>query len=217
MTEPVSSKPPLSEAEKAEKAARKLESSRGHLEPGDRYKAQINAMKNAQDLIELGDRKARFALVIMSVLNAVLVLLVTRGGPSLFPRSGVRGLVLQVEVAAYVLVTVYYVFEAIQALRPRSVRHPPNMTLPSIVEPQKSMRVLFHADIAMRDREEYRALWDQLRMDNLTTELADALHALGNITKAKYQALDRLYVGLMRMTVLLAVILLTLGLGVVLN
>ena len=69
--------------DKIEKALRKLEESRGLLEPADRYKALVNAVKQAQDLIEMGDRKARFALVIMSVLNAVAVLLVARGGTSL--------------------------------------------------------------------------------------------------------------------------------------
>lgn len=55
-------------AEKAEKALRRAEEARGLLDPADRYKALINGVKQAQDLIEMGDRKARFALVIMSVL-----------------------------------------------------------------------------------------------------------------------------------------------------
>lgn len=210
MTEPTPSKPEKL-VDPAEKALRKLEAERGLLDPDSRYRAQINAMKAAQDLLEMGDRKARFALVVMSVLNAVLVLLVARGGESFLPSVGPLAVIVQFELAAYVLVTVFYVLQAIQALRPRGMRHPAGTTLPSVVEPGHSMRVLFHADVVARSDSEYRALWDQLRMDNLTTELADSLHVLAHITQKKYEALDRLYVGLIVMSGLLAIFLATVG------
>lgn len=200
-------------AEKAEKALRRLEAERGPLAPDDRYKALVNAVKSAQDLIELGDKKARFALVIMSVLNAVAVLLVVRGGETLIPATGLWGLLTRGEIVVYVVVTVYYIAQAISALRPRGVQPPPAHELPSAVEPARSMRVLFHADVAARDRADYRALWDSLRMDNLTTELADQLHTLSWINQRKYAALDRLYVGLSIMTVLLGLILATIAAG----
>ena len=210
MTEPTPTKPEKV-VDPDEKVRRKLESERGLLDPEGRYKAQVNALKAAQDLIEMGDRKARFALVVMSVLNAVLILLVARSGTSLLPATGLWALIAQVELAAYVGVTVFYVVQAIQALRPRGLKHPPGTPLPSVVQPGVSMRMLFHTDIIVRDKAEYRALWDELRMDNLTTELADSLHTLGIITQRKYEALDRLYVGLIVMAGLLAVFLLTLG------
>lgn len=199
-------------ADPVEKARRRLELERGLLDPEGRYKAQVNAMKASQDLIELGDKKARFALVVMSVLNAVLVILIARGGDSLLPRSGPWATVVQVELGSYVLVTVYYVVQAIQALRPRGIKHARGTPLPSVVEPGASMRVLFHADVVARDRAQYRALWHQLRMDNLTTELADTLYSLATITQQKFEVLDRLYVGLSVMAGLLAAFLLTLGL-----
>jgi len=210
VTEPTPSKPEKA-IDPAEKALRKLEAEQGLLDPEGRYRAQINALKMAQDLIELGDRKARFALVVMSVLNAVLVLLVVRGGESLLPSGGPIGVIVKVELAAYVLVTVFYVLQAIEALRPRGTRHRQVVELPSRVESGVSMRVLFHSDVAQRSREEHRALWDQLRMDNLTTELSDALHALAVITKSKYAALGRLYFGLGVMAGLLALFLATIG------
>ena len=45
-------------ADKAEKALRKLEAERGLLDPEGRYKALVNAVKMAQDIIEMGDKKA---------------------------------------------------------------------------------------------------------------------------------------------------------------
>lgn len=199
------------DAEKAQKAMRRLEEERGLLDPADRYKALVNAVKAAQDLIELGDKKARFALVIMSVLNAVAVLLVVRGG-EFIPTGGALGNVVRVEFVAYAVVTVYYISQAIKALRPRGVKPPPMSELPSSVEPGSSMRVLFYADIISRDRETFRSLWQDLRMDNLTTELADQLFALSWINRYKYTALDKLYFGLTVMTVMLAVIIGTIAL-----
>ena len=200
----------ISDTDKAEKAARKL----GVLDPPDRYRALVNAVEASQDLIELADKKARFALVIMSVLNAVAVLLVVRGGSAVIPRTGFLGLLVPVEFATYAVVTVYYISQAISALRPRGVKPPPSTALPATIEPAKSMRVLFYADVLARGREEYRALWNDLRMDNLTTELADQLYTLSIINGQKYSALQRLYFGLTVMTVLLAVVIATIGLGV---
>jgi len=221
VTEPLPFKPekaekadkdPAEKAEKAEKALRKLESERGLLDPADRYKALVNAVKAAQDLIELADKKARFALVIMSVLNAVAVLLVVRGGEAALPTSGIFGPLVKLELVAYAVVTVYYVSQAISALRPRGVRPPPLNTLPATIEPGISMRVLFYADIIARPRQDFADLWQGIRMDNLTTELADQLYVLSIINRQKFSALDRLYFGLTVMTVMLAILIGTIAL-----
>jgi hypothetical protein len=192
--------------EKALKKLEKLEAETGLLGPADRYKALVNGVKATQDLIELGDKKARFALVIMSVLNAVAILLVVRGGDTLIPKVGGYAILIGFEFVAYAVITVYYISQAIAALRPRAVNPPPLSSLPNIVEPKVSMRVLFYADALARDRESYRNVWQSLRMDNLTTELADQLYTLSWISGQKYKALDRLYYGLTIMTVLLAVL-----------
>lgn len=199
-------------AERLDKALRKLEEAKGLLDPSDRYRALVNAVKQAQDLIEMGDRKARFALVIMSVLNAVAVLLVARGGSSMLPTTGVWSVLLIAQVAVYVVVTLYFVSQAVSALRPRGVHPPPAHEMPAEVQPGASMRVLFHADVMARSRADYRAMWERLRMDNLTTELADQLYTLSMVNQRKYAALERLYFGVSVMTVLLGAMIGTLGL-----
>jgi hypothetical protein len=201
------------ESEKNARRLEKLEAERGLLDPADRYKALVNAVEASQDLIELADKKARFALVIMSVLNAVAVLLVVRGGTVSFPRTGIFGALVPVEFALYAVVTVYYISQAISALRPRGVKPPPSSQLPSQVEAATSMRVLFYADVVARERAEYRELWSNLRMDNLTTELSDQLYTLSVINSQKFRALARLYFGLTVMTVLLAIVIGTVGLA----
>ncbi len=198
--------------DKSEKALRKLEEAHGLLDPADRYRALINAVKQAQDLIDLGDKKARFALVIMSALNAVAVLLLTRGGSSLLPSAGPWAMAVGAEVGVYVVVTVWYLKQAIDALRPRGMKPPAAHELPSVIVPGQSMRMLFHADVIARDKESYRDLWNNLRMDNLNAELVDQVHTLSWINQQKYAALYRLYSGLSVMTVLLGAVLVTLGL-----
>ena len=202
-------KPEKEKLDPSEKALRQ----RGLLDPADRYKALINGVEAAQDLIELADKKARFALVIMSLLNAVAVLLVVRGGDALIPRNGPMGVVVGVELVAYVVATVYYISQAIAALRPRGVSTGALPTLPTAVEPGTSMRVLFYGDVVARERAAYRELWERLRMDNLTAELADQLYTLSWINQQKFSALTRLYFGLTVLTVLLAALIGTIGLG----
>ncbi|MBP7550746.1 MAG: hypothetical protein KA761_10710 [Gemmatimonadaceae bacterium] len=197
------------DAKKREKDARRLEAERGLLEPAFRYRAMQNAVEMTQDLIELADRKARFALVIISVLNAVALVVVVRGGEAVLPRDGVWGAAITAEVVIYVAVTVWYIFQAIEALRPRGAA--PTDVLPTVVQPGASMRMLFHGDIVRRPRAEYRRVWDELRMDNLTTELADQLHILSGINQDKYAALARLYRGVSVMTGLLTVTLVSIA------
>lgn len=199
--------------DKAEKARLKLEAERGLLDPEGRYKALINMVKMSQDLLEMGDKKARFALVVMSVLNAVAVLMVVRGGDVVFPQGSGLANVVRGLLVVYVVVTIYYVWQAISALRPRGVRIPAASDLPSAVQPGASMRVLFYADIIARDRKSYGALWESLRMDNLNAELADQAHSLAAISRHKYAALDRLYVGLMIMALLLGALIGTIALN----
>ncbi len=212
MTDPLLPPEPTDEKDvrKREKEARRLEAERGPLDPSFRYRAMQNAVEMTQDLIELADRKARFALVIISVLNAVALVIVARGGDTLLPRRGVWGLVVGGEVIVYVAVTVWYIFRAIEALRPRGSA--PSDPLPTAVVPGESMRVLFHGDVTRRSRAEYRRVWDELRMDNLNGELADQLHILSRINQDKYAALSSLYRGVTLMTGLLTATLLSIAL-----
>ncbi len=199
------------DAKKRDKESKRLEAERGPLEPAFRYKAILNALEAGQDLIELADRKARFALVIISVLNAVALVLVVRGGDSFIPRFGVWGAVTQIEIVTYVLVTIYYIFQAIEALRPRGAG-PTTDPHPTAGTAGESMRVLFHGDIVRRDRATFRKAWEELRMDNLNTELADQLHTIARINQDKYAALAKLYRGVSVMTALLTATLVTIAL-----
>ena len=212
MTAPLLPSTPVDEkdAKRREKEATRLGIEREPLEPAFRYKALLSAVRAGQDLIELADKKARFALVIISVLNAVVVIIVVRGGDSFIPRDGLWGTIAQTEIVAYVLTTIYYIFKAIEALRPRGSGATTD-PLPTVGTAGESMRVLFHGDITRRGRGEFRQIWEALRLDNLNTELADQLLTIAQINQAKYAALAKLYRGVSIMTALLTVTLVTIA------
>ena len=199
------------ETRRLERATRRREEEEGLLDPLTRFRALQGALKAETDFLELADKKARFALIIMSVLNAAALLLVARGGTDLIPRSGFWGRALQAELVLYVVVTAYYVAQAIEALRPRGKQTRPSGPPPSTVAPGVSMRVLFHTDIAARTRDEFRALWNEMRLDNVNAELADQLHMVSTINVKKFDALSRLYDGLFVMTVLVCAVLFTIA------
>lgn len=199
------------DAKRRDKESRRNEAEQGRLEPSFRYRALLNAVEAGQDLIDLADKKARFSLVIISVLNAVALVLVVRGGETVVPRTGAWGLIVQGELVVYVSVTVYYIWQAIEALRPRGAAGASRDTLPATVVPGESMRVLFHSDVVRREKAAYRRIWDQLRMDNINAELADQLHTVSQINQSKYAALTRLYLGVSIMTAMLTVTLVTIA------
>jgi hypothetical protein len=202
---------PEREVQRREKKARRFDKEGGPLSPVMRYRTLIDTLKIEEDFLDLADKKARFALIIMSVLNAVAVLLAVRGGDGLIPKTGPWAAAIQLEIVAYAASTVYYLVQAINALRPRGETGIATVDLPTEVVAGESMRVLFHSHIVRRSREDYRRVWDELRLDNVTAELADQLHIVSKINVQKYAALYRLYQGMKILTGIVGLTLLTIG------
>jgi hypothetical protein len=72
----------LLEADEAERIRRR-ERKRAHdadrrLEAWERYRALVDASDEAYELIDISNREARFALILMGALNAVALVLLTR-------------------------------------------------------------------------------------------------------------------------------------------
>ncbi len=198
------------EARRRERDSRRFDAESGRMTPELRYRALLSILRIETDFLDLADKKARFALVIMSALNAVAIVVVVRGGAA-FAAPGAWGIALSAELALYGTATLYYIWQAIESLRPRGKVGRSPQGLPVDIAPGASMRVVFHVDIAQRERSEFRAIWDHLRLDNLNTELADQIHMVSRINVAKFDALGRLYVGVGVMTGLLTLLLPTAG------
>jgi uncharacterized protein YjiK len=152
------------------------------------------------ELVDLADHKARFALVIMAALNVVLFFIGTR-------TELVREIpaALQPWLGAYVLVYVfialYFFIQAIESLRPRKSQ--PQVAYSGETAFQEHpLGLRFYEDILGRDVEAYRRAWREVRLGQLNNELAVQAHALAAINRAKYAALQRLYMGLKTMTLM---------------
>lgn len=194
------------EKEKEKEKKKKREFKRA--DPWQRYKAQIDALKEAQDLVDLADHKARFALIIMGALNAAIIILGTRSEvvSSLPPDLK---LWLYLYFAVYASIAIYFLVQAIESLRPRSLPHLPPKG--AVSEKEDSLGIRFFVDALRYDRETYMKAWQTVRVSHLNSEIASQLYNVARINKAKYNAVAKLYLGLQAITVLTAGLLIAIG------
>lgn len=161
-----------------------------------RYRALEYALREAQYLEDLADHKVRFAAVIMASLNAAVLLFATRtdlraalGGPG--KAWMIAGLL------AYGAVAFGFFVHAVWTLWPRGVRGQPIAASPSFRH---------FEDIVKISPEAYLRSWRELDTERLNADMARRVYQMAVINKAKYTALDRMYLGLLIVTILSAVL-----------
>lgn len=186
------------------KERRAYEAASQPLDPWQRYKALSDVLDSEQDLVDLADHKARFALLIMGALNAGVFFASARAPAGTLSGAGL-GHWVGGALLVYAISALYFFVQAIEALRPRGKAGA--RPLPPEATPDVPMGVRFYHDILARSLDEYQRLWSQLRVDNLNAELCGQIHVVAGINRAKYAALRRLYTGLKVMTVQAAVVL----------
>jgi uncharacterized protein YjiK len=204
VTLPPSDRATKKAAEKAAKVGKKekkfLKDAHRSLESWERYRALTDVLKEAVDLVDLADHKARFALVIMGALNALLFIMASQ--TDVFDAIPVSWRpVMAVVIVIYALIALYFVIQAIESLRPRKAQPQVRYASETGLE-DFPVGLRFYEDVLSRDVEAYRRSWRELRIGQLNAELAVQAHALAQINKAKYTALRRLYFGLQVMTVM---------------
>ena len=152
------------------------------------------------DLVELADRKARFALVIMGALNISFFFLVTRAELIDVLPAALRPF-LGFYLLIYAGVALFFFLEAIEALKPRRFR--PHMPYPGDAGPEHFPEGLrYYEDVVLRDLEAYRRAWREVRFGQLNAELAVQNHVMARINSDKFRSLRRLYGGLRVLTLL---------------
>jgi uncharacterized protein YjiK len=189
--------------EKRRKKQKKLaEDAQRPLDARERYRALMDALDEGHQLLEIADRKARFALVIMGALNVLAFLLATRTElVGLVPPGWRSGLAYYLVV--YAATAVYFFLQAIEALRPRRFR--PNLEYPGAAGAEHfPLGLRYYEDAVTRDLEAHRQAWREVRFGQLNAELAVQTHILARTNQDKYAALRRLYGGLRVMTLLAA-------------
>lgn len=188
------------DSKRRRKEAKLLAQSVRPLDPWERYRALVDSLEEAQDLVELADHKARFALVIMGALNIAFFLLATRAEIVEYLPQWLRPF-LGFYLLVYAAVALFFFLEAIEALRPRRFR--PNVPYPGAAGPEHYPEGLrYYEDIVVRDLEAYRRAWRDVRFGQLNAEIAMQNHIMACINVDKFRSLRRLYGGLRVLTIL---------------
>ncbi|HEX9189138.1 MAG TPA: SdiA-regulated domain-containing protein [Vicinamibacteria bacterium] len=170
------------------------------LDPRERYRALVDSLEEAMDLVEHADRKARFALVIMGALNLAFFFLATRSEITDYLPAWLRPF-LAFYLVAYAAVALFFFLEAIESLRPRRFR--PQVPYPGVGGADHYPEGLrYYEDAVTRDVEAYRRAWREVRFGQLNAELAVQNHIMARINVDKYRSLRRLYGGLRVLTIL---------------
>ncbi|MBI3262826.1 MAG: hypothetical protein HYZ58_06720 [Acidobacteria bacterium] len=200
----------LEEARRRKREQKRIEDSTRPLESWERYRALNDATDEAYELIDIADREARFALIIMGALNAALFVIGTRLDiVKTIPDGGKPWMIAA--FAAYGLVLLYFFIAAIETLRPRGLR----TSQPTLGEGHADhhpLGVRHYEHVVRRDARSLAEAWREVTLRQLNTELAIHVHGLCVGNKAKHAALHRLYDGLRIMTFIVAALLMMLGL-----
>jgi hypothetical protein len=171
------------------------------LDAWERYRALVDATEEAFEVIDIANREARFALIVMGALNAVPLVLLSRADPFSVLSRGEQYLMggLFVGYAALVLT---FILRAIEALKPGRFR--PELQDWPADTPDRPVGIRYYEDIVKRSAHEHWAAWQAVRVSQLNAELAVQVHGLALKNHAKHIALRRLYAGLRLMALALA-------------
>jgi len=173
------------------------------LDGWERYRALTDASDEAYDLIDISNREARFALIVMGGLNALPVLLLTKmdiiSAMTRFERMWMVSFLI-----GYAVLLLYFILQAIEALHPGRFR-------PSLKDwpPGASdfpIGVRYYEDVIKRTDVEHWAAWQHVRLSQLNAEIAIQLHGLALKNDAKHRAVRRLFIGLRAMAFMLGAV-----------
>jgi len=203
-------------ADDHDKAARKRRKSEAKLrrdaerppESFERFRILAELVNEGRRVVELADHKARYALVVIGVLNAGVFFLMSRAHMFGSLPEGVKPWLVG-SLVAYAGLTFLFVFYAVDSLRPRRLRYAGIMSATGGGElsAHSPRGVLFWETIAEYELDAYRRAWSGIRMEQLNAEVVVIAHQQAGLIRAKYVALGRLYWGLAMLVVLGALLL----------
>jgi hypothetical protein len=185
----------------SKKALKRLLDGDRPLDAWERNRSLNDAIDEAYDLIDISNREARFALILMGGLNAFLVFVATRSD-LLDKLNASQRWFMGILAGVYAIVAVYFVFEAIQALRPGRFRPDLGDWAPDSTDYPQGVR--YYEDVVQRDVQSHWRAWREVRVDQLNAELAVQLHSLCLKNQATRTSLRRMYGGLRLLTLLIS-------------
>ncbi len=169
------------------------------LDSWERYRALNDAMDEAYDVTDISNREARFALLVMGILNAFVVIAASRTEVvnALDPPQRIAAASL---LGIYAVTAVYFLFQAIEALRPGKFR--PNLDGWNASSDDFPRGVRYFEDVIERDLHSHWRAWCDVQMNQLNAELAVQHHSMCYRSNVKRAALHRLFAGLRVLTLL---------------
>jgi hypothetical protein len=203
VTDPLAPEPradddPRRREKEARKRMKRLQQETRTMEPWERYRALNDAMDEYYEMLDMANREARFALIIVGALNALLFVIGTRS--SLVASMQIARPWLGLGLVAYGGVAVHLFLQAIEVLRPR--KYHPRLPESAVPAERYPAGVRYYEDVILRDVQGHCRAWDDVRVSQLNTELAIQGHSLALKVRAKHEAVRRLFTGLRLMTLL---------------
>ena len=207
-SEPAVLDPELAELEADERKRlrrerRRLYDTERTLDEWERYRALVDANDETDEQIDVTNREARFALILMGALNAVVLVLLTRADAVNALSSTERYWVVGLFVG-YVLTAIVFLLQAIEALRPGRFR--PRLWDWTHGESSRPAGVRYYEDVIKKSASEHWQAWQGVRLVQLNAEMSVQLHSLSLKNHAKHLAIRRLYTGLRLMALVLGLL-----------
>ena len=176
----------------------------------ERFRVLAELVKEGRQIVDLVDHRARYALVVVGVLNTGVFVFMSR--LRLFDTlpPGARPWLLGCMVA-YAAVTFLFLYYTVDCLRPRRLRRTHAMAANgengSPSTRHASRGVLYWETIADYELDAFQRAWSGIRMEQLNAEVVIIAHQQARIIRGKYVVLGRLYSGLAVLVVLASVLL----------
>lgn len=166
------------------------------LEPWERYRALDDTLDHLIEILDAGDHKARFALIILGALNTANFVVATR--PELLTGRplAIEGWIVAY-IALYAVFSVWLFRQAIGALKPNI---PEGWTVKE-VRSAGVPGVRFMDTMLAAGGDAYDAGWSQMTLRRLNREMTIMIRVSARMLAAKYVCLDRLFRGLEYLTI----------------
>jgi hypothetical protein len=180
------------------------------LDPWERYRALNDLVDHMLDVIEMADRRTRFALLLLGSLNAANLLMVARG--DIFGVTLVNTTLVRLYVGSYLGLSLYFLIHAVNALKPRARQM--GLANEAVVAPG-AVGLRLVDDILKHPLDDYYQVWRTAPAGAINREMALQVHLLARTTAEKYAALRKVYSGVMILLGLTAVFLVVLALHLI--
>jgi len=184
----------------------------------EQYKTLWDGIEFKRQLINMGDKKVRFALAIMAALNAVMLVVLTRGPIAQLAAHGL-GSWLGIPLLVYGAITFAFMTHTIEALRPTVAESRAHdaaewnaRELGAARGEERPVGLFIRGSLDQLSFEEERRMWSNARLSDINGELILFNRSSSFVLKRQMEEIRKVYQRL-KVLVILATVVLTLVVG----